>query len=164
MVIKMSGINIDTVGYSDVDNMTTHIPLSLSPSPHALQCLLYVCVCMYTISCARRPLSARLPPPAPPQSADRPDHSMAPKASRGGKGGRGGEGREGREGRKGREGREATADPQPAHSHMPANVCMYVCMYVWMDGCMYVCMYVWGMYGQALAMPFSGIFLAQGVR
>ena len=45
MVIKMSGINIDTVGYSDVDNMTTHIPLSLSLS--TCPAVPSVCMCMY---------------------------------------------------------------------------------------------------------------------
>ena len=37
----------------------------------------------------------------------------------------------------------ASGSPTPGEGMV---VCMYVCMYVWMDGCMDACMYVW-MYG-----------------
>ena len=158
MVIKMSGINIDTVGYSDVDNMTTHIPLSLSLHMPCSAFCMYVYVCIPFHAPDDRSALGCLPPPPP----NRPIVPITrwPRRLRG-------EGREGGEVRGGRGGRGGK--PQPTHSQLTRTcqrmyVCMYVCMYGWMDGWMDVCMYVWGMYGQALAMPFSGIFLAQGVR
>ena len=89
MVIKMSGINIDTVGYSDVDNMTTHIPLSLSLS--TCPAVPSVCMCMYVYHFMRPTTAQRSAAPPRPPPIGRSSRSL--------------DGPEGFEGREGREGR-----------------------------------------------------------